>query len=69
MASDRIDHAAGFERPKRIGDSVAAGELLMIKHYNDEACAAEAERMVQQAYRITAEPALTRPRLITQKIE
>jgi pyrimidine-nucleoside phosphorylase len=69
VASDRIDFAVGFEQPKKIGDGVAAGEPLMIMHYNHEAHAAEAERMVQQAYGITAEPVLARPRLITQKIE
>jgi pyrimidine-nucleoside phosphorylase len=69
VASDRIDFAVGFEQPKKIGDGVAAGEPLMIMHYNDEARAAAAERMVQQAYGITAEPVLARPRLITQKIE
>jgi len=69
LASDRIDFAAGFEQPKRIGDRVAAGEPLMIMHYSDAARAAEAEQMVQQAYGISAERVLARPRLVTQKIE
>ena len=69
LASDRIDFAAGFEQPKKIGDRVAAGEPLMIMHYSDAARAAEAEQMVQQAYGISAERVLARPRLVTQKIE
>ena len=37
--------------------------------YTDEARAAQAERKVQQAYRIPAEPVLTRPKLVAQRIE
>ena len=69
LASDRIDFAAGFEQPKKIGDRVAAGEPLMIMHYSDAARAAEAEQMVQQAYGISAERVFAGPRLVTQKIK
>ena len=69
VASEEIDFAVGFERPKKIGDAVAAGEPLLVMHYDDEARAAEAEQMVQQAYAISAEPVRARPRLITEKIE
>jgi len=68
VASDKIDFAVGFEQPKKIGDRVEAGEPLMIMHYNDEACAAEAERMVQRAYAIRPDPVVARPRLVTEKI-
>jgi pyrimidine-nucleoside phosphorylase len=69
LASDTIDFAVGFERPKKIGDAVRAGEALMIMHYNDEARAAEAERMVRRAYAIATEPVPTRPQLVVQKID
>ncbi|MGD0650738.1 MAG: thymidine phosphorylase [Verrucomicrobiia bacterium] len=69
LASDPIDHAVGFEQPKKIGDRIVAGEPLMIMHYNDEARGGAAERMVQEAYRIAPEPVGARPRLITQRIE
>jgi pyrimidine-nucleoside phosphorylase len=68
VAADKIDFAVGFEQPKKIGDAVKAGEPLMIMHYSDEARAAEAERMVQQAYRIEDKPVTTRRPLIVQKI-
>lgn len=68
VASDKVDFGVGFVQPKKIGDTVRAGEPLMIMHYNDEARAAEAERMVQAAYRIGDKPAPT-PKLIVEKIE
>jgi len=68
VAADKIDFAVGFEHPKKIGDTVKAGEPLMIMHYNDEARAAEAERMVQGAYKIEDKPVTTRLPLIVQKI-
>jgi pyrimidine-nucleoside phosphorylase len=68
-SADKIDGTVGFEKPKKIGDTVTAGEPLMIIHYNDATRAAEAERMVQQAYRIEDKPVTTRLPLIVQKIE
>src|SRR5579871_4414223 len=52
VAADKIDFAVGFERPKKLGDPVKDGDALMLMHYNDDARASEAERMVQEAYRI-----------------
>ena len=69
VAADKIDFAVGFEQPKKIGDAVKAGEPLMIMHYNDEARGAEAERMVQAAYRIEDKPVNARLPLIVQKME
>ncbi|HVM60642.1 MAG TPA: thymidine phosphorylase [Verrucomicrobiae bacterium] len=69
LSADKIDFAVGFEQPKKIGDAVKAGDALMVMHYNDEARAAEAERMVQQAYTIADKPVSTRLPLIVQKIE
>jgi hypothetical protein len=48
---------------------VTAGEPLMIMHYNDDGRAAEAERMVQHAYKIDDKPVTARLPLIVQKIE
>ncbi|HTS16907.1 MAG TPA: thymidine phosphorylase [Verrucomicrobiae bacterium] len=69
VSADKIDFGVGFEQPKKIGDTVKAGEPLMIMHYNDDARAAEAERMVQQAYTITEKPVSAGLPLIVQKIE
>ena len=68
VSADKIDFAVGFEQPKKIGDAVTAGEPLMIMHYNDATRAAEAERMVQQAYKIEDKPVTTRLPLIVEKI-
>jgi pyrimidine-nucleoside phosphorylase len=69
VSSDTIDFAVGFENPKKIGDAVALNEPLMLMHYNDEKRASAAERLVQQAYALSAKPVLTRPKLITEKIQ
>ncbi|MGD1018146.1 MAG: thymidine phosphorylase [Verrucomicrobiia bacterium] len=69
VSADKIDFAVGFEQPKKIGDAVTAGEPLMIMHYNDATRAAEAEGMVQHAYKIEDKPVAARLPLIVQKIE
>jgi len=69
VAADKVDFGVGFEYPKKTGDAVKAGEPLMIMHYNDEARAAEVERMVQGAYKIEDKPVTARLPLIVQKIE
>ena len=69
VSSDKVDFAVGFVQPRKIGDAVKAGEPLMVMHYNDEARAAEAEQMAQQAYEISVAPVPSRPQLIVQKIE
>ena len=58
----------GFEQPKKTGDAVKAGEPLMIMHYNDDARAAEAERMVRDAYNIEDKRVTELLPLIVQKI-
>jgi len=68
VSSDKVDFGVGFEHPKKIGDAVKAGEPLMVMHYNDAGRATEAERMVQQAYRLGEAPA-TPPKLIVERIE
>jgi len=69
VSTDKVDFGVGFEQPKKIGDSVKGGEALMVMHYNDATRAAEAERMVQQAYTIGDKPVAARLPLIVQKIE
>lgn len=69
IASDKVDFGVGFEHPKKIGDRVEKGEPLMVMHYNDAGRAAEAERMVQQAYDIRPNPVVERPKLITERID
>jgi thymidine phosphorylase len=69
VAADKVDFAVGFEEPKKIGDAVKTGEPLMIMHYSDETRAAEADRMVRDAYKIEDKPVTTRSPLIVQKIE
>jgi len=69
VAVDKVDFAVGFEEPKKIGEAVKVGEPLMMMHYNDEARATEAARMVQDAYKIEDKPVSTRSPLIVQKIE
>jgi pyrimidine-nucleoside phosphorylase len=69
VVADKVDFAVGFEEPKKIGDAVKAGEPLMMMHYNDEARATEATRMVRDAYKIVDKPVNERLPLIVQKIE
>jgi pyrimidine-nucleoside phosphorylase len=69
VASDKVDFGVGFEHPKKIGDRVEKGAPLMLMHYNDAGRAAEAERMVQQAYDIRPDPVVARPKLITERMD
>jgi pyrimidine-nucleoside phosphorylase len=67
-AGEQIDLAVGFEQPRKIGERVAAGEPLVVMHYNDETRAAAAERLVQSAYRLGAAP--VRPgAMVTDRFE
>ena len=68
VSADKVDFAVGFERPKKIGDAVTAGEPLMIMHYNDAPRATEAAHMVRDAYKIEDKPVTTSLPLIVQKI-
>ena len=67
-AGETIDFAVGFERSKKIGEHVEAGEPLALMHHNDAARAAEAAEMVQRAYVVGPEPVLERPRLVCGRI-
>ncbi|MBM3860491.1 MAG: thymidine phosphorylase [Verrucomicrobia bacterium] len=67
-AGETIDRAVGFERPKKIGEPIEAGEPLLLMHHNDPARAMKAAAMVRQAYAIGPAPAPARPRLICERI-
>lgn len=48
-AEDPVDHAVGFTRLVKTGTRVAVGDVLALIHANDEAKAAQAEAMLQEA--------------------
>ena len=48
--TDEIDHAAGFSDLRQVGEKVAAGEPLLKLHASRKTDAAEAERLVRDAY-------------------
>ena len=68
VATDRIDSAVGFDQPKKIGEPVAAGEPLLVMHYNDADRAGAAERLLQPAWQIADSPVTEQAPLITQRI-
>jgi pyrimidine-nucleoside phosphorylase len=53
---DSIDHAAGLELRKKLGDAVQTGEPIATLHYNDPARLPEALRLLQAAYAIGPRP-------------
>jgi pyrimidine-nucleoside phosphorylase len=65
---DAIDPAVGLEFHKRIGDAVERGEPLCTLHYNSEARLAEAQHLVETAFRIEAEKPKALPALIYRVI-
>lgn len=70
---DSVDPAVGLVLHKKVSDRVAAGEPLCTIHYNSEALAARAKKLVEESYEIAdAPPARTRPlvhRVITTSVE
>lgn len=58
---DRIDHGAGLEFHKRIGEQIEKGEPLATIHYNSGAKLAEAQRLVADSFVIGKEPAVAKP--------
>jgi pyrimidine-nucleoside phosphorylase len=49
---DAVDPAVGIIMHRKLGDSVAAGEPLCTIHYNSEARADEAAKLLQKSFRI-----------------
>jgi len=59
---DVIDHAVGLVVHKKTGDAVKKGEALCTLHYNADSRLAEAQALIEQAYRIESSlPAKRRP--------
>jgi thymidine phosphorylase len=59
---DSIDHAVGFILHKKVGDAVAAGEVLCTVYYNSESRLHRARKIVEESYRILPDaPAKHRP--------
>jgi thymidine phosphorylase len=58
----------GLEFHKRIGEAVERGEPLCTLHYNSEGRLAEAQRLVETAYKVESEKPKTLPPLIHRVI-
>jgi pyrimidine-nucleoside phosphorylase len=65
---DEIDPAVGLEFHKRIGDTLERGEPLCTLHYNSDARLAEAQHLVETAYRIGPEKPESLPPLVYRVI-
>ncbi len=65
---DSVDPAVGIVLHKKVGDRVAAGEVLATIHYNSEARAAQAEQLLQQSYGIADSPSAEKRPLIHRVI-
>jgi pyrimidine-nucleoside phosphorylase len=65
---DSVDPAVGIVLHKKVGDRVAAGEVLATIHYNSEARAAQAEQLLEQSYRIADSPSAEKRPLIHRAI-
>jgi pyrimidine-nucleoside phosphorylase len=59
---DSIDPAVGLVLHKKVGDAVRQGEPICTVHYNSDARLNDARSLLEQAYRIAAQPpAVMRP--------
>ena len=63
---DSVDPAVGIVLHKKVGDRVAAGELLCTLHYNSEARAAQAKHLLEKSYQIA--DALPPPKRLVHRI-
>ncbi|HEX3741209.1 MAG TPA: thymidine phosphorylase [Terriglobales bacterium] len=64
---DAVDPAVGIIVHRKLGDSVAAGEPLCTIHYNSEARADDAARLLQKSFRI-AEVSTAKKNSLVRKI-
>ena len=53
---DSVDPAVGIVLHKKVGDAVSAGEALATIHYNAEARAARARKLLEESYQIADSP-------------
>ena len=63
---DSVDPAVGIILHKKVSDRVSAGESLCTIHYNSEARAAQAKKLLQQSYQIADSPPA--PRRLVHRI-
>src|SRR5712692_3089892 len=70
---DSVDPAVGFVLHKKVSDRVTADELLCTIHYNSQALADRAKKLVEESYEIAdappAHPRLLVHRVITTSVE
>jgi pyrimidine-nucleoside phosphorylase len=65
---DTVDPAVGIVLHRKLGDSVAAGELLCTVHFNSETRAARAIELLLRSYRITDAPLAEKKKLVHRVI-
>jgi pyrimidine-nucleoside phosphorylase len=65
---DSVDAAVGIELHKKVGDTVHIGEPVATVHYNAEARAERARRMIEESYLIEDSPPCEKRPLIHQVI-
>jgi pyrimidine-nucleoside phosphorylase len=58
---DAIDPAVGLEFHCRLGDKLENGARLATLHYNSDARLAEARKLVESSYTVSAQPPVKRP--------
>lgn len=66
---DSVDPAVGIVLHRKVGDEVAAGELLATIHYNSQIRAEQARRLLESSYQITGAPPSSKRPLIHKVIE
>jgi pyrimidine-nucleoside phosphorylase len=66
---DSVDPAVGIMLHKKVGDAVSAGEALATIHYNAEALAVRARRLIEESYQIADSSAQEKRPLIHRVIE
>jgi len=58
---DAVDHGVGLEFHKRIGDRIAAGDVLVSVFYNDDGKIQEATQSLAASFRISPDPVPRKP--------
>ncbi len=65
---DSVDPAVGFVLHKKVGDSIAAGEVLCTVHYNSEARGERAKGLLLDSFQIGGQPPMERRPLVHRVI-
>ena len=65
---DAVDPAVGFALHKKVGDTVAAGEVLCTVHYNSEALGSRAQTMILESFEIGDTPPIHKRPLVHRVI-